>query len=61
MPGKLKDMPDDYKPIIIEDVKRILLWERMKYQDFPMVIILVIHLISHLATGKIDVVKMDGK
>jgi len=54
-------MPDDYEPIIVEDVKRVFLYERMKYQDFPMVIILIIHLISHIATGKIDVIHMDGK
>jgi len=51
VPGKLKDMPDDYKPIVIEDIKALLLYERIKFQDLPMTVILVIHLISHMATG----------
>jgi hypothetical protein len=31
VPGKLKDQPDDYKPIILVDTKRLLLKERIKY------------------------------
>ena len=48
-------MPDDYKPIVIEDIKALLLYERIKFQDLPMTVILVIHLISHMATGEVKI------
>jgi hypothetical protein len=59
VPGKLKDMPENYEPIVLVDVKKLLLWERIKYQDFPMIVILVIHLISHMATGSIKTTGLD--
>jgi hypothetical protein len=53
-------MPEDYVPIVIDDTKVILLYERMKYQDLPMLFILILSLISHMATGKVEVSDDSG-
>ena len=36
--------------VAVDDMKLILLGERLKYQDFPMLVLLICHCITHLAT-----------
>jgi hypothetical protein len=48
--GKLKNLPADHEMVTVDDMKLILLGERLKYQDFPMLVILISHCITHLAT-----------
>ena len=48
--GKVKNLPPELQRVQIDDVKLILLRERMKFQDFPMLVLLVSHCIAHAAT-----------
>jgi len=53
--GKLKNLPADHEmvkryKVTVDDMKLILLGERLKFQDFPMLVILISHCITHVAT-----------
>ena len=48
--GKLKNLPPDYEIVTVDDMKLILLGERLKFQDLPMLVILISHCIAHVAT-----------
>lgn len=48
--GKRKNLPNDHNSVTVDDMKLILLRERLKFQDLPMLVILITHCITHIAT-----------
>ena len=48
--GKVKNLPPEQERVQIDDMKLILLQQRMKFQDFPMLVLLISHCITHAAT-----------